>query len=71
MKKKKASGASEIEWQPICERSMTEGPLWDGWETEDDFMTPRGRDQGQEQRARRRWRWSGGVWWGGSPSCQL
>lgn len=25
-------------------------------------MTPRGRDQGQEQRAGRRWRWSGGGW---------
>lgn len=26
------------------------GPVWDGGETEDDFMTLRGQDQGQEQR---------------------
>lgn len=42
----RACEANEIEWRPIFESSVTEGPLWDGWETEDDFMTPRGRDQG-------------------------
>lgn len=56
MWRKTVSGASEIEWWPICESSEAEGTLWNGWEMEDDFMTPRGRDQGQKQRAGRRWR---------------
>lgn len=44
---KNVSGLVRVsEWAHLWLR----GPVWDRGETEDDFMTLRGQDQGQEQR---------------------
>lgn len=45
---KKCEWASESEWVGLFVRAAW---LWDRRETDDDFMTQRGQDQGQSQRA--------------------
>ena len=65
---KNVSGQVRVsEWAYLREQCDGEGHCGTEGEMEDDFMTQRGQDQGQEQRGPRR-RWCGER---GRPSCQL